>query len=130
MKTFKEFLNEDYGSLAGADGDLIRHEGGRIDIHMNPQYAPRKQSVVDFQVPEEKRGQGIGKHLLNKAMETHKDLGAQVSSLASLKVFHNAGFRSPKIPDADFKGHVDKFKEQGGSLFVAKNDHDGDAYVK
>jgi GNAT superfamily N-acetyltransferase len=129
MLTFKEFLNEDYGSLAGADGDLIRHEGGRIDIHIAPKHAPRKQSVVDFQVPEEKRGQGIGKQLLAKAMEKHKDLGAQVSSLASLKVFHNAGFRSPRVPEGDFNAHKDAFKENWGSLFVAKNDAEGKSYV-
>ena len=127
MKTFKEYLNE--GSLAGAHGDLITHEGGRIDVHVDAPHAPRKQSVVDFVVPEDKRGQGIGKHLLNKALEKHKDLGAQVSSMASLKVFHNAGFRNPNIPTGDFKAHKDAFDENWHSLFVAKNDEKGKSYV-
>ena len=129
MKSFIEFLNEGQQSIAGAHGDLITHEGGRIDIHMDSPYAPRKQSVVDFVVPEDKRGQGIGKHLLNKALEKHKDLGAQVSSMASLKVFHNAGFRNPNIPTGDFKAHKDAFDENWHSLFVAKNDNKGKSYV-
>ena len=128
MKTFKAIMAE--ASLAGEHGDVIEHEGGRIDVHTKPQFAPRKQSVVDFVVPEEKRGKGIGKALLNKAMEKHKDLGAQVSSLASLKVFHNAGFRHPDHPTGSFKDHEAAFHENWGSLFVAKNDKNGSAYVK
>jgi len=128
MKSFKQFILEK--SLAGEDGDLIQHQGGRIDIHTNPKFAPRKQSVIDFVVPEEQRGKGLGHILLQKAMDKHKDLGAQVSSLASLTVFHNKGFRNPNIPKGSFDDHKKEFAENGGSLFVARNDNDGNPYIK
>ena len=68
MKSFKEFINESQKlkSLVGEEGDVIEHDDGIIDIHTNPQYAPRKQSVIRFEVPEEKRGKGIGDILVKK----------------------------------------------------------------
>lgn len=127
MKTFKQFSE----SMVGEDGDKIYHpSGGYIDIHTKPKFAPRKQSVIDFVVPERERNKGIGDSLVKQAMSKHTDLGAQVSSPESLKVFHNNGFRNPEIPDGNYDEHKTKFIEHGGSLFMAMNDKNGDRYVK
>lgn len=116
-------------SLAGDAGDVIEYKGGLIDINTAPQYAPRGQSIVHFEVPELVRGQGIGDALLKMAMRKYKDLGGQVSSLASLKILHNNGFRNPQLPQGTFQDHVAEFHENGDSLFMAMNDSDGKPYV-
>lgn len=123
------YFTEAKRSLVDDDGDVIEHEGGFIDVHTSPQFAPRKQSVINFQVPEEHRGKGIGDALVKRAKEKHKDLGAQVSSLASLKVFHNNGFRNPSLPSGSFEDHKKAFHDNAGSLFLAHNDEHGNPYV-
>lgn len=132
MKSFKEFCLESITSkksLAGDEGELISHNGGYIDIRKKTDASPRSQSVIGFQVPEEKRGQGIGDALVKKAKERHNDLGAQVSSLASLKVFHNNGFRHPNLPNGSFEDHKKEFDNNWGSLFMAHKDEHGKPYV-
>lgn len=130
MKTFKEFLSEQSKSLAGENGSVISHKGGEIDVQHKTKHAPRKQSVIHFNVPEESRNKGIGDTLVKMALEKHHDLGAQVSSHASLKIFHNNGFRNPALPSGTFEDHKKEFHENGGSLFVAHKDSDGNKYVK
>jgi GNAT superfamily N-acetyltransferase len=115
-------------SLAGDNGEVIRVPHGRIDIQHKTQYSPRSQSVIDFVVDEEKRGQGIGDQLLKAAMAKYKDLGGQVSSLASLKVFYNNGFRNPDNPNMSFEELVREFK-LSGSIFMAVNHEDGTPYA-
>jgi GNAT superfamily N-acetyltransferase len=132
MKTFKQFCESaefTYGkSLVGDDGEKIHHEGGYIDIkHKNTDYAPRKQSVVDFVVNEDRRGQGIGHKLVAHALTRHNDLGAQASSAASVKVFHDHGFRHPAMPHGSLQEHLDKLHEDS-SVFMAHKDADGKPY--
>lgn len=117
-------------SLAGDDGEVFRVPNGRIDIQHKTKYSPRSQSVIDFVVDEEMRGKGIGDQLLKTAMAKYKDLGGQVSSLASLKVFYNNGFRNPDNPNMTFEELVKEFQLNGGSLFMAMNDENGNPYVK
>jgi len=129
---FVKMFNEDFSygkSLVGDKGEKIITDGGYIDVQHQTEYSPRKQSVVDFVVDENKRGKGIGDKLLKHAKQRHSDLGGQVSSLASLKVFHNNGFRNPGLGDKGFEDHVKEFHENGGSLFMAMNDHEGKPYV-
>ena len=128
MKTFKNFLTEHRQSLAGPDGDLIKHEGGHIDIHTNSPYSPRKQSIIDFYVPEEKRGKGIGKELVRQALEKHKDLGGQASSKESIGILHKFGFRHPSMPTGSVEDHIKKYKEDS-SVYMALNDEHGKKYV-
>ena len=128
MQSYKEFINN-RKSLAGSEGDVLEHNGGYIDIHTNPQYAPRKQSIIDFVVPEDRRNQGIGDTLIKKAIAKHNDLGGQVSSLASLKVLHNNGFRNPELSNGSFEDHVKEFHENGGSLFLAHKNSNGDKFI-
>ncbi len=128
MKTFSEFIVEEHKSMAGKEGVIIELDGGWIDLHLKPLYSPRSQSVIEFFVPEDKRNKGIGDKLLKMAMKKYHDIGAQVSSLASLKVFYNNGFRNPELVNNTFNEHVSEFKENGGSLFMAMADEDGKRY--
>ena len=128
MKRFIDWLCCE--SLVGSDGEVLTLPGGRIDVqHSNLKFAPRMQSVIDFVVDEDKRGQGIGDKLLKLAKAKYPDLGGQVSSLASLKVFHNNGFRNPEIPKGDFSQHKKEFQNDGGSLYMALKDRNGVPYV-
>ncbi len=117
-------------ALIGDDGEVIKTPGGRIDVrHKYSKFSPRKQSVIDFVVDEDKRGQGIGDKLLKEALKRHADLGGQVSSPASLKVFHNNGFRNPEMPNGTFEDHLHEFNVSGGSLYMAHKDENGQPYT-
>lgn len=117
-------------SLVGEKGTKIKTDGGYIDIQHKTEYSPRSQSVVDFVVDEHQRGKGIGDKLLKHAKTIYKDLGGQVSSIPSLKVFYKNGFRNPNLHDKTFDDHVKEFHDNGGSLFMAANDHHGTPYEK
>lgn len=103
--------------------------GGKLVVWPNAPHAPRSASVIEFIVPEASRNQGIGNKLVAMANKQFPDLGAQVSSLASLKAFYNNGFRNPKLGDSSFEELVEAFKENWGSLFVANTDRDGRSFV-
>lgn len=108
----------------------IEINGGIIEINDNPQFSPRKQSVVNLFVPEEYRNQGIGNLLIQTAKKQHNDLGAQVSSTTSLKLFYKNGFRNPEYPHYSLTQHLELFQNNGHSLFLAANDNNGNPYVK
>ena len=108
--------------------DRIVIPGGLIRIVSPAPYSPRDASVVEFIVDEDKRNQGIGTKLVAMAVNKYPDLGAQVSSVSSMKAFYNNGFRNPKIPDGSFDNHIEAFKENWGSLFMASTDRDGKRY--
>jgi GNAT superfamily N-acetyltransferase len=135
MKSFKHFLLEtseistEPGKLVGDDGVRFVTDGGYIEIkHKNMVHAPRSQSVVDFVVDENKRGQGIGKKLLAHALSKYPDLGGQVSSAASLKVFYSLGFRNPSNPEGTLADY-EKQRQEDSSIFMAVNDASGKKYV-
>ena len=116
-------------SLVKDKGTKYDMPGGYIDIqHEDTKYAPRKQSIVDFVVDENKRGKGIGAKLLKHALTKHDDLGGQASSTASVKVLHNHGFRHPELPKGTFEQHEDKRKEDS-SVYMAYRDAKGKKYV-
>jgi ribosomal protein S18 acetylase RimI-like enzyme len=132
LESLIDSLNESFqyaNSLVGNDGTMIKTNGGFIDIqHKNTKYSPRKQSIVNFVVDKDKRGQGIGDSLVKHALTQYDDLGGQVSSLASLKVLHNNGFRSPSMPNGTYQQHVDEFNNDG-SIYMAVNNSEGKPYV-
>lgn len=99
--------------------DTIKLDGGYITIWPNAPYAPRPNSVIDFQVDKDKQNQGIGSQLIKLALQKYDNIGAQVSSKPSLKAFYNNGFRNPKIPNGTFNDHLDAWEENGHSLFMA-----------
>jgi GNAT superfamily N-acetyltransferase len=134
MKTFNSFLLEsefDYSkkSLVGDKGEKISTHGGYIDVqHKDTKYSPRKQSIVDFVVDDDKRGKGIGKKLVHHALTRHSDLGGQASSAASVKVLHGAGFRHPELPKGSVEDHMKKL-HQDSSVYMAHKDDMGNPYI-
>lgn len=82
----KELINEDLEIYK------ISNDFGSISIMENAKYSPADNSVYEFLVDEKYRGLGVGIELLKEAMEQYPNLGAQVSSIASLKVFLECGF--------------------------------------
>lgn len=136
MIQFKQWLENRFpeaiwgpSTLIGNKGTSLKVDGGEIDIQAVTQYSPRSQSVINFFVDETKRNQGIGDWLVKQAKQKFKDLGAQVSSIPSLKVFFNNGFRNPQLANKSFEDHVKEFQENGGSLFLAMNDEQGKPYT-
>ena len=125
----QEIINEEnhHGSLARDNGDVITIGDARIDIDTKAQFSPRPQSVIEFLVPKDARGQGIGTKLLKMAVDKYPMLGGQVSSIASLKVFWNLGFRNPRMPEASFQAHFDRMQEYS-SVFMAHTDENGVPY--
>lgn len=115
---FKEYLES-----------RIEIDGGFIEINKNPKFSPRKQSVINLYVPEKERNKGIGKKLVSAAKKENSDLGAQVSSIASLKVFYKNGFRNPENPNASLEQHEKMFIDNGETLFLAVNDKDGKPFL-
>jgi len=116
-------------SLVGENGMKIQLLGGYIDIqYKNLLYAPRSQSIVDFVVDSELRGQGIGKKLVAYAISKFPDLGGQASSIASIKVLYNAGFRNPEISNGSFQDH-EKKRQEYSSVFMAYQDEKGNKYI-
>lgn len=107
-------------SLAGLSGKLFSKPQGYIDVqHTFGGYQPpAKNSVIGFQVDPEMRGQGIGKGLIDMAIQEYPDIGAQVSSRASLKAFYDKGFRNPELSDASLEDYFKEFDDWGGSLFM------------
>lgn len=70
----------------------ISNEFGSISIMEDAKYSPADNSVFEFLVDEQYRSLGVGTELLKEAMKQYDNLGAQISSLASLKVFLECGF--------------------------------------
>jgi GNAT superfamily N-acetyltransferase len=135
MIQFKQWLENELpeatwgpSSLIGSNGTSLRVNGGYIDIQPVTKWSPRSQSVIDFFVDEAKRNQGIGDWLVKQAKLKFKDLGAQVSSIPSMKVFFNNGFRNPNMANQPFEDHVKEFQNNGSSLFLAMNDDQGKPY--
>lgn len=98
--------------------DVFKDGEAKLVVNTKSTQSPRPQSIIDFVVPEDQRNKGIGTKLLKQAVKKYPDIGGQVSSLASLKVFWNSGFRNPEIPEGSFKDHVDMYHEWGDSLFM------------
>jgi GNAT superfamily N-acetyltransferase len=111
----------------GGEGIRYETDHGHIDINTKTQFSPRKQSVVDFVVDEDQRGKGIGKALLQQAMRNHDDIGAQVSSFASLKIFYDLGFRNPANPKGTLQEY-EQTRKKDSSIFLAMRDREGNRY--
>jgi len=94
-----------------------------IEIWENSPYANGANSVYSFIVDEDLRGQGIGSKLLDAVNDYYngKPLSAQVSSIASLKVFFNKGFKTNQNPNATWEELVKLFNESYQSLNMRIN---------
>ena len=92
--------------------------GGKLVIWENSPYAQGVHSIYDFVVDESRRGQGIGSQLIDAAIQEYsgEEISGQVSSLASLKVLFNKGFRPYGAQNIDFEKLVKLFNDRYGSL--------------
>lgn len=82
------------------------NEFGSISVMENAKYSPADNSVSEFLVKDEYRGLGVGTELLKMAMDTYSNLGAQVSSKASLKVFLECGHKPFEL-ESKLKSSID-----------------------
>jgi len=131
MENWRSYLSEEISSSKEVE-QIGREEitintltagGGKIVIWENSPWAQGAHSIQEFKVDEDKRGQGIGSQLVDAVIKEYsgkeysgKEISAQVSSLASLKVFHNKGFKSAEAPNATFEELVEVFNNEGESL--------------
>jgi GNAT superfamily N-acetyltransferase len=131
MKLLYEYirtlLNEESIKLTKGVESLGDHEvitntfsvpGGKLVVWENSPYAQGANSIYSFVVDESVRGQGIGSHLIDAMIQVYpgEEISGQVSSLASLKVLFNKGFRPPDIQNIDFDELVKMFNDDYGSL--------------
>lgn len=141
------------------------NEFGSIEIMEDAMYSPAQNSISSFFVDEKYRGHDVGVLLLKEVMKHYEDIGAQVSSIKSLKTFAKCGFvpkgfdeiNEEMLKQVNQKSHkiyrdyteedymnltngkkilrinngynsiidkfIEKFKENGGSLFVRLNEN-------
>jgi len=92
--------------------------GGKLVVWENSPYAQGAHSIYDFVVDESVRGQGIGSQLIDTMIQAYpgEEISGQVSSLVSLKVLFNKGFRPPGVQNIDFDELVKMFNDDYGSL--------------
>lgn len=100
-------------------GKEFRSEFGRICVKTGGKFSPCKHSVTEYVVDEEHRGQGHGEFLLKGIIRMYKsDIGAQVSSEASLHLFYKNGFRPVLNLNASAAEAKKLFKDEWGSLYM------------
>lgn len=100
-------------------GTEYRSEHGFICVKTGGKFSPCKHSVTDFVIDEDKRGQGYGNFLVKGIVRKYReDIGAQVSSEASLYVFYKNGFRPALNQSATMPETLKLFKEEWGSLLM------------
>ena len=126
MENWRNYLGEEISSSKEVEQigskeittNTLIADGGKIVIWENSPYVDGVHSIYSFVVDESKRGQGIGSQLIDAVLEEYagEEISGQVSSLASLKVFYNKGFKSAEAPDATFEELVEVFNNEGGSL--------------
>lgn len=127
LAEWRNFLNEQQSpvEIDREDGRVTyRTPDGYITVFENSPYAQGAHSIYGFYVDENKRGQGIGKQLVRVVMDAYpgEEISAQVSSLSSLKVFLDLGFRVTEEPDASFDRAKELFDQDYGSLNLRLND--------
>lgn len=100
-------------------GTEYRSEHGYICVKTGGKFSPCKHSVTDFVIDEDKRGQGYGNFLVKGIVRKYReDIGAQVSSVASVYTFYKNGFRPAMKQDATIQETLALFKEEWGSLLM------------
>lgn len=125
IENWRKFLIKENYSVEKEGGYVnYRLPQGYIKIIENSPYAGGAHSVYGFYVDEEHRGKGIGKQLVKIVVDAYPDeeISAQVSSLSSLKVFLDLGFRVTEEPNASFDKAKELFNQNYGSLNVRLND--------
>jgi GNAT superfamily N-acetyltransferase len=91
----------DASNVFGAGTERARYtdpqSGGTIEVVVRPDGSA---SVLELEVPEEFRGQGIGQRLQERVMQDFPAMGGQVSSRAAATTAYRLDRRPPNQPDA------------------------------
>jgi len=100
---------QDASEIFGEGSERVRYTDprsqGTIEVVARPDGSA---SVLELEVPEEFRGQGIGQRLQEKVMQDYPVMGGQVSSKAAATTAYRLGRRPINNPDATLE---DVFKE-------------------
>jgi len=88
-------------------------EGAYITVMENAKYAPRPNSITDFVVPEELRGQGIGSAMLDEVLRKYDPatISAAASSEPSVRAFYKRGFRPTHLPQGSLEDALNVMRE-------------------
>lgn len=96
-----DIAKRDASDIFGAGAQRVKYtdprSGGSIDVLARPDGTA---SVLELQVPETFRGQGIGSLLQSKVLQDFPDMQGQVSSKAAATNAYKLGRRPPNMPDA------------------------------
>jgi GNAT superfamily N-acetyltransferase len=135
LENWRKYITEDDEGYDDGEGEEVkissedgkktfRIDGGRIVVIENSKWADGAHSIYNFFVDEDKRGEGLGKKLIQIVLDEYpgEEISAQVSSLASLKVFLDLGFKPSEKPDASFEEAKEIFDHNYGSLNLRIND--------
>jgi len=113
-KLIQEYLERGYCYLANINEELV---GEFVLIQHNP----HTYEIINIAVKEEYQGRGIGKHLIEKAIEEAKklearslEIGTGNSSVHQLRMYQKSGFKIIGI-DHDFfvRNYEDEIYEDG-----------------
>lgn len=124
----EEFIPQYKKECVDEDLEIYKYsnEFGSISIMENAKYSPADNSVYEFLVKDEYRGLGVGTELLKMAMKEYSNLGAQVSSKASLKVFLECGYEPKALTSTlnklgDFTSFDFKTFNKAPDLLLGRN---------
>lgn len=96
-----DIAKRDASDIFGAGAQRVKYtdprSGGSIDVLARPDGTA---SVLELQVPETFRGQGIGSLLQSKVLQDFPDMQGQVSSKAAATNAYKLGRRPPNMPNA------------------------------
>ena len=96
-----DVTRSDASNIFGQGTERVRYtdpaSGGTMEVVVRPDGSA---SVLELEVPEEFRGQGIGQSLQDKVMQDFPMMGGQVSSKAAATTAYRLGRRPPNNPDA------------------------------
>jgi len=96
-----DVTRKDASGIFGQGTERVRYtdpaSGGTMEVVVRPDGSA---SVLELEVPEEFRGQGIGQQLQEKVMQDFPVMSGQVSSKAAATTAYRLGRRPPNNPDA------------------------------
>ena len=91
----------DASNIFGEGSERVRYtdpeSGGTMEVVVRPD---GRASVLELEVPEDFRGQGIGQSLQARVMQDFPVMGGQVSSKAAATTAYRLGRRPYAMPDA------------------------------
>jgi hypothetical protein len=96
-----QVTRQDASQIFGAGSERVRYtdpqSSGTIEVLVRPDGSA---SVLELEVPEANRGQGIGQKLQEQVMKDFPIMGGQVSSKAAATTAYRLGRRPPGKPNA------------------------------